>query len=111
MRERVGREDRVVEDHRLGLAAEQADLQLVPELGRVRAELMIPQLVEPAASLIAMTQAVVGHRQERPIRGHTSAAPEPDAFLEPAGAVHRGQPRYVVGQRPRSVPQPRCTDN
>ena len=54
--------------------------------------MMIPQPVEPAASLIAMTQAVVGHRQERPIRGHTSAVPEPDAFLEPAGAVQRGQP-------------------
>ena len=33
-RERIVREHRIVEDHRLGLAAQQADFQLVPELGR-----------------------------------------------------------------------------
>ena len=59
-RERVVREDRVVEDHGLGLVPEHADLQLIPELDRVRAGLMLPQPVEPAAGLGAMAQAVVG---------------------------------------------------
>ena len=59
-RERVVREHRVVKDHGLGLAPEHADLQLIPELDRVRAGLMLPQPVEPAAGLGAMAQAAVG---------------------------------------------------
>jgi hypothetical protein len=61
-RERVIGEHRVVEDHGLGLAQQQADLQLVPELSRVGAGLMLAQPVEPAPGLDAMAQAVVGQR-------------------------------------------------
>ena len=48
MSERVGREDRVVKDHRLGFAAEEADFQLGPELARLCARLAIMEFVEPA---------------------------------------------------------------
>ncbi len=80
-RERIGREDWVVKDHGLGLATEQADFQLVPELGRVRAGLTVSQPVEPAAGLVAMTQAAVGHRQERPTG--SLLAPSLNRLLQP----------------------------
>ena len=67
MRERIGREDRVVEDHRLGLATEEADFQFVPELIRIGTRLAVAEPVEPAASLFAMPEAVVGHGQEGPV--------------------------------------------
>src|SRR5262249_14232723 len=54
--ERVIGERGIIEDHGLGLAAQQADLQLIPELGRVRARLTLAQPIEPSAGLIAMPQ-------------------------------------------------------
>jgi hypothetical protein len=47
MREWIGREDRIVEDHRLGLAKEEADFQLVPELLGISVRLAVPKPVEP----------------------------------------------------------------
>ena len=98
-RERVVRECRVVEDHGLGLAPQQADFHIVPELGRVGARLMLTQAFEPAPRLVAMAQAVMGHRQERPVLGRSLPAPVPDGFLEevdrlvePAGAVQHAAP-------------------
>ena len=67
--ERVGREDRVVEDHRLGLAAKKADFQRAPELVGVRARPVVVQSIEPAPSLFAMAKAVVRHREEQPVQG------------------------------------------
>ena len=72
--------------------------------------MMIPQPVEPAASLIAMTQAVVGHRQQRPIAGtlppprsRMPSSSRPERCTRPAAARRRAARR--------SVPQPRRTDN
>ena len=70
-RERIGWEDRVVEDHRLGLAAEEANFQFVPELVGIGARLAVAEPVEPAASLVVMSETVVSHRQEYPILGDT----------------------------------------
>lgn len=53
-REWISRERRVVDNDGLGLATQQADLQPIPELGWVRARLIIPQPVEPALREIAM---------------------------------------------------------
>jgi hypothetical protein len=101
-REGVIGERRVVEDHGLGLAAEQADLQLVPEPRRVLARPVLPQPVEPAAGLGAMAQPVVGQRQEGPVPRPARAAPGPDRFLQPARSPDSSRTRARSRGRPAS---------
>ena len=82
VRERVSREDRVVEDHRFGLAAQQAELQF-PEVGPKAAcnliqlilrgaalvGTMIPKAIEPAVGFRTMALTGMSHRQESPGAG------------------------------------------
>ncbi len=100
MRERVGREDRVVEDHRLGLAAEEAGRHLRPELGRVLTRTITPQPVEPSVGLDAMAELEVSHGEEGPIRRQALPTEDLDGLIEPAdrliepsGTVQRGAER------------------
>ena len=92
---RVDRGDGIVQYHRFGLAPQQADLQLVPELGRVNTGLIPTKPVQPAAGLGAMAEAEMGEREQRPVLRLASAALVLDPFrgptdrlVLPAGAGH-----------------------
>ena len=102
-REWVVGERRVVEDQRLGLAAQQADLQLLPELVGSASGPMILQPIEPVEGKVAMSQPLVGHRQERTVPRPARPAPKADVFLQAvhglvasAGAVQCGPERVQV---------------
>ena len=71
-RERIGREDRIVQDHGLGLAAQEADFKLVPERKGMAAGLTAAEPVQPAAGLVFVTQAMMSQGQKRPILGALS---------------------------------------
>ena len=76
--ERIIGEYRIVEDHGLGLAPQQAHREDVPEKLRVSGEtLILPQPIEPAECLLAMSHAVVSHRQECVISGSAPALRKP----------------------------------
>ena len=77
-REDIGGEDRVVEDLRLGLAAQQVDLDFIPErdgLARVK-------LGEPGPRLGIVALGLMGHRQERRILRLALAAPKLNPLLQ-----------------------------
>ena len=84
------------QDHRLGLAAEDADLHVVPgQIGPLLG-LVGRQLVQPAFSKIAMPQAVMGHGQEGESPGIAVITAvlmtffqRVDRFREPPCAVER----------------------
>ena len=65
-----------------------------------------PQPIEPAPRLVTMAQAVVGHRQERPVLRHTRSAPEPDSLPPGGGSPRRtgrrgtARPRACSSSRP-----------
>ena len=94
MREGIGREDWVVEDDRLGLATEEAELQFIPELVGGPARLVAAEPFEPAVRFRTMPEAMMGHGQEGPIEGcilplsrlHGLLQP-PDRFLEPSRTI------------------------
>ena len=95
MRKWVRREDRVVEDHGLGLAAQEADLKLRPE--RVRVGLATAEAVEPTAGFLIMSKAIVGQGEEDPILLHAhppsfldSFVKTPNSFREPSDAIKSG---------------------
>ncbi len=69
MCERVGREARVIKDHRLGLVPKEPDLQFVPELGGILARRPVTEPVEPSPGLVAMPETMVSHGQEHPVLG------------------------------------------
>ncbi len=58
-----------------------ANLELVPVLGWVAAGLSLAQPIEPAPRLLAMSQAVMGHRQERSRPGRLLLAPGAGCLL------------------------------
>jgi hypothetical protein len=60
--QRVCRECRVEQDHRLGLVAEEADLEFIEESVGIRAGTTMSEPVDPAARLLAMPEAQMGHR-------------------------------------------------
>ena len=93
-RERVGRENGIVEDHRLGLTAEQAKFQLMPESAVSASGLMVSQPVEPLEGLIPMSQAVVSHRQERPVRGGARRTSQFDSLFQSAERSSNRPARY-----------------
>ena len=64
--ERVSRKNRVVDDHFLGLTAQEAE-QFVLLPNGIAARLAVTEPVEPMASLVAVPKAVVSHRQEGPV--------------------------------------------
>ncbi len=66
-REGIGGEDRIVEDRRFGLAREETDLQLVPELAGICALRSAAERFQVTTGQVAMPQAVMGHRQEDPV--------------------------------------------
>jgi hypothetical protein len=94
MSERVGRENRIVNDNGFGLAAEEADLELVPKLVVNRTRHVFAEPVEPATSLVAMPEAIVSHRQERPVLGQAFSIP---------GGLRRGQP-WLLARQPEGYP-------
>ncbi len=57
---RVGRKNRVVEDHGLRFNSEEADFQFLPEVVGIGAGLAVPEPVEPAASLVVVPETVFG---------------------------------------------------
>ena len=61
--ERVFREDRIEENHRLGLSAQEADFQFLPELVGVRTWLAATQLASKKFSLVATPETVVRQRR------------------------------------------------
>src|SRR5438094_810778 len=89
VRERVGREDRVVEDHGLGFASEEADLQFTTELIGVCARLAVTESVEPATSLVTMSEAVMSHRQEGPDLRKAFSVPELNPFLQTSNRLFK----------------------
>ena len=98
-RERVGREDWVIEDHGFGLTAQEADLQLIPEGIRVCIGFATVEPVEPAAALPHDVPADHG-----PERGTPNRAPRsPRSFSGPlhqrAEQLLRTGPRNK-GRRP-----------
>jgi hypothetical protein len=97
MSERVGRENRIVNDNGFGLAAEEADLELVPKLVVNRTRHVFAEPVEPATSLVAMPEAIVSHRQERPVLGQAFSIP---GGASPGSALAFGSPaRGLPGVR------------
>ena len=87
MRERVGRKIGIVEDRRFGLAREETDLQFLPELAGICALLSAPQPFQVTPGQVAMSQAVMGHRQEDPVLWIPRATLEPNPFLQPVDRV------------------------
>jgi hypothetical protein len=70
-----------VDDRWLGLTPKETDLQLVPKLVWIRARPAAAQPFQVSASLIAMPQAVMGHRQKGPGLGNTHSVVELNPFL------------------------------
>ena len=63
MCKRVGRENRIVEDHRFRLVREEAQFQLGPESVGLLGGVMCSELLQPLEGLLAMPQVVVGQGQ------------------------------------------------
>jgi hypothetical protein len=64
MRERVGREDRVVDDDRLNLAPKETDFKFAPKFVGITAGVVLLEPSKPAARCVAMPEPVMSHRQE-----------------------------------------------
>ncbi len=82
MGERVAWKNRVVEDHRLGLAAKKTNLQFAPERKAVWLRLEIPAHFEAPAGLVTMPYTEVSHREEGPVRGLFSPCTELNSIFQ-----------------------------
>jgi hypothetical protein len=87
-------------EDRLGLTPQDEDLQILPRETILVVGMPGEELIQPAAGVSMVRQAVMGHREERPVSRHAIASPGVNAILqsvyglvEAARAIKRGAKR------------------